>query len=101
MANLKEVLNSTKKDVIALVKANWCSYCKKLLPTFEEITVELASEYVFVIVDVDAEPEVPKEYNVTGFPTIICMRDGKEIGREVGFKSKEALVQGFKNHFGK
>ena len=101
MANFKEVVASSKKDVVALVKASWCSYCKSILPIFEEISIELAAVYEFIIVDVDENPDVPKNYKVTGFPTIICIRDGVEMGREVGFKSKEALVEGLKNHFNK
>lgn len=66
--------------------AEWCGPCRQLHKDFED-------DGAIQFVDVDKEPESAKRNEVRACPTIIAFRDGKEIGRSVGYGSREALLK--------
>lgn len=39
----------------------------------------------------DATPETRREWRVTGVPTVIAVRDGKEIGRHKGYRGRDEM----------
>jgi thioredoxin 1 len=96
---LKEVL-LTSEYVIVAVGAAWCGFCKKFAPVFEEVAVEHGKQYKFAKVDVTEETEFPQMFKISAFPTILFMKDGEEVGRELGFMSKEDFTAKIAKHFG-
>ncbi len=98
--NIKEVLNSSE-FVVLFAGADWCGYCKKMTPIFNEVAQEHGSLYKFTKVDIQIEVDFPKEHKINGFPTMLYMRNGVEIGREVGYMSKEAFTATISKHFNK
>jgi thioredoxin 1 len=46
----------------------------------------------FAKLDVDANPEIAKQYNVMSIPTILVLKDGVEIGRLIGARSADQLI---------
>jgi len=45
------------------------------------------------VVDIDANPELAKQYNVRGVPTMIKVEDDKEIARKVGVCNEADLLK--------
>lgn len=88
----KSVLES---DKIALVDfwAPWCGPCRMIGPVVEEIAGEVDDTVVIAKVNVDDVGEVAGAYGVMSIPTIIYFKDGKEVQRFVGVRSKEDLVK--------
>ncbi|MBE5888049.1 MAG: thioredoxin [Lachnospiraceae bacterium] len=86
----KEVLNGTG---IAMVDfyADWCGPCKMLAPTIEEIASDRTDILVGKI-NVDETPDLAAKYGVMSIPTVIVFKDGVEVARSVGFKSKPELL---------
>ena len=84
-----EVLMS-EKTVIADFNAAWCGPCRMLAPVIEQLAAE--NENVkFVSINVDDEPELAGEFNISSIPCIIAIKGGKEVKRSIGFKPKAAL----------
>jgi thioredoxin 1 len=50
--------------------------------------------------NVDESPQTPGTFGVSGIPTIVFLKDGQEVGRAVGFQSKEALMGKITELFG-
>ncbi|KAL9656254.1 hypothetical protein ABK040_007869 [Willaertia magna] len=85
----KEVVNKqeAEKLVVADFYANWCNPCKKCLPIFEEIAKE-HEQSLFLKVDVDKNEEVSDEHEVIALPTIVFIKQNKEIDRLIGCDEK-------------
>lgn len=73
--------------------ADWCGPCKMMAPIFEEVAKSYEGKVKIGKINVDESPGVPGQFGVTGIPTIIFLKDGKEVDRLVGFQSKDVLVQ--------
>ena len=92
---IKEITNEDFNEVIkgtVLVdfNATWCGPCKMLKPVLEEISEERS--FKIVSVDVDNNMELAREYGVMTIPCLILFKDGKEIKRSVGLKTKDDII---------
>lgn len=79
--------------------ADWCGPCKMMAPVFEELSQTYAGKINMGKLNVDDSPEVPGKFGVSGIPTLVFLKDGVEVGRLVGFQSKDGLVENIKNIF--
>lgn len=79
--------------VTALVDfyADWCGPCKMLAPLIEELAGELTDVKVGKV-NVDENQDLAAEFGVMSIPTVVALRDGKEVQRTVGFTSKAKLL---------
>lgn len=66
-----DIVNDDTKDVLIEFYAPWCGHCKSLAPKYDELAKKLEAEDTVVIAKMDATAnDVPKQYEVRGFPTI-------------------------------
>jgi thioredoxin 1 len=70
--------------------AEWCQPCKRTRPIVEELNRD-QSTAGFQIIDVDVNPDLVKNFNISSVPTFILFDNGEEIKREVGGKNREQL----------
>jgi thioredoxin 1 len=81
--------NSAKPAVIK-VSATWCSPCKMMKPIFEKVAQALHHTINFADIDIDVFGQ--KEIlGVTGVPVILYYKNGREVGRYVGYRNEENL----------
>ena len=98
---IKEINSSNFKEEISKGKvlvdftAPWCSACRVLAPTYKELSNEL-KDIKFTKLDVDKSPDIAQQYEIRGIPTLILFKDGKEVKRITGVKSKEELKEELK-----
>jgi len=86
-----EVLNSDKTVLIDFY-ADWCGPCKMLSSIVEEFASENDNVKV-VKIDTDVEQELAIQYGVMYLPTLIVIKDGKEVNRSVGLVSKSQIEE--------
>ena len=98
MKKLKETILK-EEYVVIVVHTEWCGFCKKFAPVFEEVSKEHGKQYVFAKLDAQLNEELAKEFKVNGFPTILFMKKGKEIAREMGYMTKENFTAVISKHF--
>ncbi|WNY25292.1 thioredoxin family protein [Methanolapillus millepedarum] len=70
--------------------ATWCGPCRMQKPIIEELKTKYA-KVNFRIVDIDESPDMARTYNIHAVPTLVVLKDGKEVSRFVGVSSKEKL----------
>ncbi|KKQ17635.1 MAG: Thioredoxin [Berkelbacteria bacterium GW2011_GWA1_36_9] len=75
--------------------AEWCGPCRMMAPVFEELSKDV-KDVKFFRLNVDENGDVAAQSEVQGIPTLILFKDGKEIKRIVGLRSKEDLKRELK-----
>jgi len=71
--------------------APWCQPCLRMAPNFEALATEYQGKVQFAKMNTDDNPTTPSQFGIQGIPTLIVFRTGREIGRIVGFQSKDAV----------
>ena len=71
--------------------AAWCAPCRAIAPIVEELAKEYSGKVVFGKLNVDENPETAQRYGVMAIPTLLVMREGKEVDRVVGVLPKNQL----------
>lgn len=74
-------------------KAAWCGPCQMMKPVLEELKKELKGKVEIVEIDVDENPNEASKYGIMGIPAYIYLKDGKEVGRKIGFTAKAELLK--------
>ncbi|MDP8263798.1 MAG: thioredoxin [Candidatus Ancaeobacter aquaticus] len=84
-----------KNEGVVLVdfSAEWCGPCKKLLPTLEEISDEMADKIKVVHVDVDKCSDVAGKFGILSVPTLIIFKNGERVDESIGLVAKESLIE--------
>ena len=86
----QEVLHSNK-PVLVDFYADWCGPCKMLSPVVEEIAGE-SDAYRVCKINVDDAPEIAARYRVMSIPTLVVLKNGREVNRSVGAKPKSQIL---------
>ena len=81
-SDFHELLNESR-PVLVDFYATWCGPCKMLSPVLDRLALE-HGEYVFAKVNVDEESELAEQFGVASIPTLVVLKDGKEVRRALG-----------------
>jgi thioredoxin 1 len=73
--------------------APWCGPCRMAGPILEELSDAYKDKVLIVKVNIDENQVSPGKYGVMSIPTTVLFKDGKEIGRQVGFSGKETFEE--------
>lgn len=72
--------------------APWCGPCRMMGPILEEYASK-QSKVVVAKVNVDENPGLAQEFGITGIPTLIVFKEGKEDQRISGLVQLNTLEQ--------
>lgn len=87
-----EVMNSEKLVLIDFW-ADWCMPCKMIAPAVEELAREYEGKVTVGKLNVDQEREIAIKFNIVSIPTIIFVKDGREVDRIIGAVPKSAIKE--------
>lgn len=73
--------------------ATWCGPCKIMAPVIEELAVDLAGRVRVGKLDVDENPATAARFGVRSIPTLLVLRDGRELDRIVGVQPKSEIAR--------
>ncbi|MGD8910627.1 MAG: thioredoxin domain-containing protein [Chromatiales bacterium] len=81
--------------------AEWCAPCRSLSPALERVINELEGLVRLAKVEVDDNMRLAGHYRLRGFPTVILIVNGEEIGRFHGSRASHWLRNWIEEHLGK
>ncbi|HJX05761.1 MAG TPA: thioredoxin [Candidatus Nanoarchaeia archaeon] len=70
--------------------ADWCGPCQMMKPIFEKVGKEIKGVNFFKV-NVDNCQEAAASYDVRSIPTLVFLKDGKEVDRVMGVLYEEEL----------
>ena len=76
--------------------ASWCVPCRMMAPVLNEVSSELSGNSHVGKVNIEQYQPLAQRFQVRNIPTLILFKNGEEINRFVGVKSKDFLLQQFR-----
>ena len=74
---------SHRRPVLVDLWADWCPPCLVIAPVLEKVVGDYGGRVALVKIEVDAgdNMKIAGRYRVRGFPTILLIEAGEEVGR--------------------
>ena len=84
----------TKNKVILVdFWATWCAPCRMMAPVLNDVASDLSGNSKVGKVNIEQFQSLAQKFKVRSIPTLILFKNGVEINRFVGIKSKEFLLK--------
>ncbi len=71
--------------------AEWCGPCRLIGPIIDDLATSYEGRVNIGKVNVDENPEISLKYGIRSIPTILIIKDGEVVDKQVGVTTKAAL----------
>ncbi|WGH26069.1 MAG: thioredoxin family protein [Candidatus Shikimatogenerans bostrichidophilus] len=88
--NIKNIKNN--KYSIIDFWAKWCSPCLLMKKIINKIKIYYKNKIIIYKINIDKYKKLMNEYNIQSIPTLVFLKYGKEIDRNIGIISKDDLI---------
>jgi thioredoxin 2 len=86
-----EIAEAAALPVLVDLWAPWCGPCRMVSPALAKLATDLAGRIKLVKVNVDDSPGLQRRFGVQSIPTLLLLRRGKVVARQVGAVPEPAL----------
>jgi thioredoxin 2 len=71
--------------------APWCGPCRMIAPIIDELATEMAGRVRVTKLNVDENPVIASRFGLRSIPTLLILKQGRELDRIVGVQSKAEI----------
>ena len=90
----KNFQQQTKNKVVLVdFWATWCAPCRMMVPVLNDVASELTGNSHVGKINIEQYQALTQKFRVRNIPTLILFKNGTEINRFVGIKSKDFLLK--------
>lgn len=97
-ADFSKVISEMTVPILIDFWADWCGPCKMIAPVVEEIASEYEGKVQVAKINVDENRDTSASLKVQSIPTLIVFKNGQEVDRYIGFKTKDELKRLLSKH---
>lgn len=90
-ADFEEKVLKNQTPVLIDFWAPWCGPCKLAEPVLDELSEQYNGKVEIVKINVDENQQTAGKYDIMSIPTTILVKEGREVGRQIGFSGKEVF----------
>jgi thioredoxin 2 len=91
-ASFETVVSRTGLPIVVDFWAEWCGPCHAMAPQFEQVAARLKGKAMFAKVDSDRSPQTSARFGIRSIPTLLLLRDGREVKRQAGAVQAAQIV---------
>lgn len=88
-------IKQAPRPLVVDVWAPWCAPCRAMSPALDKLKAEYQGKVDVLKVNSDQHPDLVRQWNVQGIPTLLIFRGGDVQGRLVGMQPQPALKEFF------
>ncbi len=78
--------------------APWCSPCRMVAPIIDQLAEEFKGQATVGKVNIDDNEDAAAAFGVASIPTMIVIKDGREVERIVGARPRPQLAEIIRRH---
>jgi thioredoxin 2 len=73
--------------------APWCAPCRMIAPVIDQLAREMSGRLRVAKLNVDENPATAQRFGLRSIPTLLVLKDGREVDRIVGAQPKDEIVR--------
>ena len=97
-ATFEELVIRTDKLAVVDFSAEWCGPCRMVSPIIHELADEYDGRIVTGEVNVDENPQITMTYKVRNIPTVLFIKNGEVVDKQVGSVPKSVYKNIVEKH---
>lgn len=91
--NFQEEVMDNEQVTLVDFWAAWCGPCRMIAPVIDELAEEYDGKATIGKVNVDENPNVSAQFGVRSIPTLLFIKGGEVVDKQVGVAPKAVLQE--------
>ncbi len=90
--DFEELVLDSDRPVLVDFWASWCPPCKMMQPVMEKLSVKVSDWADVYSVNIDRNPNLASQYQISGVPTFVAFAGGEPVDRKTGALTENQLT---------